>query len=60
MKKKSCPYIQLTLFPLPKTEFSTLWDEIENLKTSQGAVRRKLFQELHEIKTEIAELRRAY
>lgn len=58
MKKKSSHYIQLTLFPLPKTEYSSLWDEIENLKSSHNSVRRKVFQELHKLKNELNQLMR--
>lgn len=56
MKKKSSRYIQLDFFSYPKTEYTTLWDAIENLRSSHHSVRKRMFKEINEIKSIMHEI----
>lgn len=54
MKKKE-QIQQLHLFSSPKTESDFLWEAISQLKETQNKVRRKLFEEISDLKSSLIE-----
>lgn len=48
---------QLMLFSEPKTEFTAIWEALEDLQLSQGKVRKKLFAQVGDLQKEVIDLR---
>jgi hypothetical protein len=55
MAKKKTKLIQEDLFTNPKTELDVVWEAITSLKESHNSVRKRLFQELEELRTSLIE-----
>ena len=48
---------QFLLFKKPTSEFDALWESIEKLKASHDKVRKRLFSEVSDLKSQIIKVR---
>ena len=48
---------QLTFFEKPKTELDALWESVTEMKDSNGRVRRKLFAEIKDLRSQLVEVK---
>lgn len=55
MSKKKISTYQDDLFLQPKTELNVVWEAITALRESHNSVRRKLFQQIEELRTSLIE-----
>lgn len=56
MGKKKAAGQQLDLFSCPKSENQALWEALAELKLSHHSVRKRLFQELHDLRETLVQL----
>ena len=55
--KKKIVFEQLTLFDVPKNENDLIWEAITELKESHNKVRKRVFQELKDLKSSMIEMK---
>jgi hypothetical protein len=56
MSKKKSASRQLDLFSCPKSELQALWEAVAEVKFSHNSVRKRLFQELQDLKESMIEI----